>query len=41
MGCGSKVKSYLFFVSYIFVVNLVFLKLFIAIILQGYNNTQD
>jgi Ion transport protein/Voltage-dependent L-type calcium channel, IQ-associated len=40
MSCGSKLESYLFFVTYMFVVNLVFLKLFIAIILQGYNNTQ-
>ena len=40
IGCGDKIEAYLFFVSYMFVVNLVFLKLFIAIILQGYNNTQ-
>ena len=39
MGCGSKVYSYAYFVSYMFVVNLVFLKIFIAIILQGYNDT--
>jgi Polycystin cation channel len=39
IGCGSKALAYAYFVSYTFVVNLVFLKIFIAIILQGYNNT--
>ena len=32
--------AYMYFVSYMFVVNLIFLKIFIAIILQGYNDTQ-
>ncbi|TNV88195.1 hypothetical protein FGO68_gene12429 [Halteria grandinella] len=40
MGCGGKLQAYIYFVSYMFVVNLVFLKLFIAIILQGYSSTQ-
>lgn len=36
IGCGSKANAFLFFVSYMFIVSLVFLKLFIAIILEGY-----
>lgn len=39
MGCGSYALSIAFFVSYTFIVNLVFLKIFIAIILQGYSDT--
>lgn len=39
MGCGSANLAYAYFVSYMFVVNLIFLKIFIAIILQGYNDT--
>lgn len=34
-------SSFLFFVSFMFVVSLVFLKLFIAIILDGYSKTQE
>ena len=39
VGCGSASLAYAYFVSYMFVVNLIFLKIFIAIILQGYNDT--
>lgn len=39
IGCGSKTLSYVYFVSYMFIVNMIFLKIFIAIILQGYNDT--
>lgn len=39
MGCGGKTIGFAFFISFMFIVNLVFLKLFIAIILEGYNNT--
>ena len=41
IGCGGEVSSFLFFVSFMFVVSLVFLKLFIAIILEGYSKTQE
>lgn len=40
VGCGSHVGSFAFFVSYMFIVGLVFLRLFIAIILEGYKQTQ-
>lgn len=30
----------IFFISYMFIVSLIFLKLFIAIILRGYDQTQ-
>jgi hypothetical protein len=34
------VIAYAFFTSYTFIVNLIFLQLFIAVILQGYDDTQ-
>lgn len=40
MGCGSKSVAFAFFLSYIVIVNLIFLKIFIAIVLQGYKDTQ-
>ena len=40
VGCGNLTLAFTYFVSYQFVINLVFLKIFIAIILQGYNDTQ-
>jgi hypothetical protein len=39
IGCGNITSAFAFFVSFMFVVNLIFLKLFIAIILDGYNQT--
>jgi hypothetical protein len=36
MGCGNKYVAFSFFISYIIIVNLVFLKIFIAVTLQGY-----
>jgi Ion transport protein len=39
VGCGNLGLSWAYFVSYMFIVNLVFLKIFIAIILQGYDDT--
>lgn len=39
IGCGSRSLAYAYFISYMFVVNLIFLKIFIAIILEGYNDT--
>ena len=40
IGCGDRGLANAYFISYMFVVNLVFLKIFIAIILQGYNDMQ-
>ena len=39
MGCGYKPAVYAYFTSYTFIVSLIFLQLFIAVILQGYDNT--
>lgn len=35
-GCGNPFLAQVFFITYIFLVGLIFLNLFIAIILQGY-----
>ena len=40
MGCGNSQNTFFFFISFMFLVSLVFLKLFIAIILGGYKETQ-
>jgi hypothetical protein len=40
-GCGNKPVSILFFFSYLILITLVFLNLFIAIILNGYFETCD
>jgi hypothetical protein len=37
VGCGNDTSAFAFFVSFMFIVSLIFLKLFIAIILEGYN----
>jgi hypothetical protein len=39
MGCGNSQNTFAFFISFMFLVSLVFLKLFIAIILEGYKET--
>jgi Ion transport protein len=39
LGCGSRSSALAFFISYMFIVSLIFLKLFIAIILGGYDQT--
>ena len=41
VGCGSPLIGVLFFSSYLIVVTLIFLNLFIAIILNGYFETRD
>jgi hypothetical protein len=42
VGCGAnKLITYLFFMSYTFLMTLVFLNLFIAIILDGYFEASD
>jgi hypothetical protein len=40
IGCGSREGAFAFFVSFQFLVNFVFLKLFISIIIEGFKNTQ-
>jgi hypothetical protein len=40
IGCGSVTFSFCYFVSFFLIVNLVFLKLFIAIIIGGYQKTE-
>jgi hypothetical protein len=40
-GCGSPAKAYPFFISFMVVVSFIFLNLFIAIILESFNTTQD
>ena len=40
VGCGSKTIAYSYFLSFYFIVCLIFLQLFIAVILQGYDQTQ-
>jgi hypothetical protein len=40
MGCTPRALAYAFFTSYYFIVALIFLQLFIAVILQGYDDTQ-
>ena len=39
VGCGGKVVAYIFFTTYYFIVSLIFLQLFIAVILEGYDQT--
>ena len=41
VGCGNSQAAFAYFVSFMFLVGLVFLKLFIAIILEGYKKTQQ
>ena len=40
VGCGNLEGARIYFVSFMFIVSLVFLKLFIGIIIEGYKNTQ-
>jgi hypothetical protein len=37
VGCSTRTSALIFFISYMFIVSLIFLKLFIAIILGGYD----
>lgn len=37
-GCGTR-ASFLFFISFVVIVSLVFLNLFVAIILEGFEDT--
>ena len=39
VGCGDQVTAIVFFISFVIVVSLVFLNLFVAIILEGFEDT--
>jgi hypothetical protein len=41
IGCGKKATSAFYFTSFVLIVSLVFLNLFIAIILQGFSDSQN
>lgn len=41
MGCGDYYFSIIYFFSYVLLVNLIYLKLFIAIILQGFHDLTE
>lgn len=41
IACGSYTPTYIFFSSYILLVSMIFLNLFIAIILNGYFQTTE
>lgn len=41
IGCGNTEAAFAYFVSFMFITGLVFLKLFIAIILDGYKATTE
>jgi Ion transport protein len=41
VGCSNRTSAFTFFISYMFTVSLVFLKLLIAIILEQYDHTQN
>ena len=41
LGCGSRYPGVAYFVSFIIVIFLTFLNLFIAIILQGFEHTNQ
>jgi hypothetical protein len=41
VGCGNLLTSWLFLFSFVFLITLVFLNLFVAIILNGYFETRN
>jgi len=38
-GCGSRLTALFYFISFILIVSLIFLNLFIAIILEGFSKS--
>ena len=40
-GCGSPASAHIYFISFMVVVSFIFLNLFIAIILESFNTTQE
>lgn len=41
IGCGNKAYSHFFFISFMMLIAFIFLNLFIAVILQGFNETSE
>ena len=41
MGCGNRLLAAIYFFSYLVIITLIFLNLFVAIILNGYFDTRD
>jgi len=41
VGCGNYLITYIFFFTYLMMITLVFLNLFVAIILNGYLETKS
>ena len=41
IGCGSQTEGIIFFISFYIMVPLIFLNLFIAIILEGFETTNQ
>jgi hypothetical protein len=41
VGCGDYYLSIIYFVSYVLLIQLIYVKLFIAIILQGFQDTTE
>jgi len=41
VGCGTRIVTMVYFFTYLVIVTLIFLNLFVAIILNGYFDTRD
>jgi len=41
MECGNQVLAYAYFISFMIIVSFIFLNLFIAIILESFNTSQN
>jgi hypothetical protein len=41
MECGNQPLAYAFFISFMVIVSFIFLNLFIAIILESFNTSQN
>jgi hypothetical protein len=41
VGCGSSLGAIVYFISFMFIIRLIFLKLFIALIIDGFKTTQS
>jgi len=40
-GCGNRGAAYIYFLSFTIMVTFIFLNLFIAIILEGFNKSSE
>jgi hypothetical protein len=41
LGCGKDIAAKIFFISFMVMVSFIFLNLFIAIIIEGYERSQE